>query len=168
MVSDSVNGTWLSTFLGHQIHIRVSGRDTDNRVAVIDFIAQPHSPPPAFTRHEFVEIFHIRSGKLTIQFLEEDAFQASSDAFITIPSWKPHAFWNDQADAALVTVICTPAGLDRFFEASHALLQRMTMESAEQDTLPTAMKALRADYGLEHVAPAPVRKTQETAIHESH
>ena len=159
---DPAGEGWLSTLLGHNIRIRTHGRETDNRVTIIECIEQPHSPPPVFTRHEFVEIFYIRSGMLTFQFLDKEAFQAPAETVITVPGWKPHTFWNDTSDPALVTLVCSPAGLDRFFEASHALLQRLPPDTTGRDEMAAEMKALRDEYGLEHVGPAPVVNDPDT------
>ena len=155
MGSGSSEINWLTTLFGHHIRILTHGRETDNRVAIIEFIEKAHSPPSVFTRHEFVEIFYVQSGTLTIQFLHEEAVQLTAGSVFTIPSWRPHAFWNDQADSARVTLVCSPAGLDRFFEASHELLQCLPPQSTSKDKLDSEMKALRDGYGLEHVAPAP-------------
>ena len=161
--SDPAGEGWLSTLLGHNIRIRTHGKETDNRVTIIEYIEKPHSSPPVFTRHEFVEIFYIRSGTLTFQFLDEEAFQAPAETVITVPGWKPHAFWNDHSDPVMVTLVCSPAGLDRFFEASHALLQRRPPDTADRDEMAAEMKALRDEYGLEPVAPAPMIKRWKTA-----
>ena len=52
-------------------------------------------------------------------------------------------------------LICTPAGLDRFFEASDRLLRRMPPDTVDPEVLKEEMDRLRAEFGLEHVAPPP-------------
>ena len=85
---------WLPTLTGQKIRIKVHGHQTDNRVTVIEYIEQPHTVPPVYTRHEFVELFCVLSGTLTFKFLDEPTFVAAAGSVITCPSWKPHSFWN--------------------------------------------------------------------------
>lgn len=148
-------GPWLKTIMGQKVRVMTPGTATEGRVTVIEAVEPPHSPPPVFTRHAFIEMFLVVKGALTFQFLHESAFVLEAGRMVTVPGWKPHSFWNDGDDPAHVMLICTPAGLDRFFEASDRLLRRMPPDTADPDALKAEMDRLREEFGLEHVAPAP-------------
>lgn len=147
-------GPWLATLLGHQVRIKTSGKDTDGKLAVFEFIEKPLSQPPPFTRHAFIEVFCILDGTLTFQFLNQEAFEAAPGTVITVPSRKPHTFWNRTSESSRVLDVCTPAGLDSFFEESEALLKKVSPGSDNKMFL-AEMARLRERYGLEHVAPPP-------------
>ena len=146
---------WLKTMMGQNVRVMTPGTATEGRVTVIEAVEPPHSPPPVFTRHAFIEMFLVVKGALTFQFLHESAFVLEAGRMVTVPGWKPHSFWNDGDDPAHVMLICTPAGLDRFFEASDRLLRRMPADTSDPEELEAEMVRLRVAYGLEHVVPAP-------------
>ena len=148
-------GRWLNTLMGQNVRVKTPGSATEDRVTVIECVESPHSPPPVFTRHAFIEMFLVVKGALTFQFLHESAFVLEAGQMVTVPGYRPHSFWNDGDDPALIMLICTPAGLDRFFEASDRLLQRMPPDTANPEVLEAEMARLREEYGLEHVAAAP-------------
>ena len=148
-------GPWLNTLMGQNVRVKTPGSATEDRVTVIEAVEPPHSPPPVFTRHAFIEMFLVVRGALTFQFLHECAFVLQAGQIVTVPGYKPHSFWNDGDDSALIMLICTPAGLDRFFEASDRLLRRMPPDTADPEVLKEKMDRLRAEFGLEHVAPPP-------------
>ncbi len=148
-------GSWLNTLMGQNVRVKTPGSATEDRVTVIEAVEPPHSSPPVFTRHAFIEMFLVVRGALTFQFLHESAFVIEAGQMVTVPGYRPHSFWNEGADPAVVMLICTPAGLDRFFEASDRLLRRMPPDSADSDDLKAEMARLREEFGLEHVAPAP-------------
>lgn len=155
-LSGEVNESpWLNTLMGQNVRVKTPGSATEERVTVIECVEPPHSPPPVFTRHAFIEMFLVVKGGLTFQFLHEEAFVLETGQMVTVPGWKPHSFWNDRDDPAHIMLICTPAGLDRFFEASDRLLKRMPPDTADRDELKAEMARLREEFGLEHVAAAP-------------
>ena len=147
---------WLNTLMGQNVRIRTPGSATEDRVTVIEAVEPPHSPPPVYTRHAFIEMFLVVEGALTFQFLHESAFLLEAGQMVTVPGFRPHSFWNDGDEPARTMLICTPAGLDRFFEASDRLLRRMPPGSTDPDAVKSEMARLREEYGLEHVAPAPL------------
>ena len=155
MDGDGNAGPWLNTLMGQNVRVRTPGAATEGRVTVIECVEPPHSPTPVFTRHAFIEMFLVVKGVLTFQFLHESAFVLETGQMVTVPGWKPHSFWNEGDEPARIMLICTPAGLDRFFEASDRLLLRMPSETSDPEELKAEMARLRDEFGLEHVAPAP-------------
>ncbi len=148
-------GPWLNTLMGQNVRVKTPGSATEDRVTVIEAVEPPHSPSPVFTRHAFIEMFLVVKGALTFQFLHKSAFVLDAGQMVTVPSYRPHSFWNDGDDPALIMLICTPAGLDRFFEASDRLLRRMPPDTVDPEVLKEEMDCLREEFGLEHVAPPP-------------
>jgi len=144
---------WFNTLMGSKIRIRTPGTDTDNRLTVIEYVEPPHSDPPVFARHEFLEVFCVVSGTLTFQFLGEEKFNLAGGDSVTCQSFKPHSFWNDTAEPVTALLICTPAGLDQFFIESDALLTRYGSNTQGAE-FSAAMKSLRTKHGLEHVGEA--------------
>jgi quercetin dioxygenase-like cupin family protein len=145
---------WMQTLTGARIRIKTAGNDTGNRLTIIDFVEPPNSEPPVFTRHEFVEVFCVVSGKLCFQFIDEPGFTLAAGQSVTCPSFKPHSFWNEKNEPAVVQLVCSPAGLDDFFIAADALLKETTTDAAALDK---KRQALRSQYGLEHVGSPPMR-----------
>ncbi len=147
---------WLNTMTGTRVRIKTPGRDTNNRLTVIEYIEPPHSTPPVFTRHEFVEVFYLLEGTLTFQFADEQRLVIQQGEQVTCPSWKPHSFWNETDCPATALLICTPSGLDEFFEASDRLLKSSADATVRQpELLASEMQRLRNHYGLEHVGTPP-------------
>ena len=155
LISSPDEPAWLPTLTGQKIRIKVAGGVTDGRFTLIEYIEQPHTQPPVYTRHEFVEVFRVLSGTLSFKFLDEPTFMAEAGTTVTCPSWKPHSFWNRGDDPVRALLVCSPAGLDRFFEESSALLARFSSATMDEAEWKAAMKALRDRFGLEHIMPAP-------------
>ncbi len=142
---------WMQTLTGAHVRIRTAGSETDNRLTVIEFTEPPHSDPTVFTRHEFIEVFQVVSGTLCFQFLDETRLLLKDGDSVTCSRYKPHAFWNETDLPVHLQLICSPAGLDQFFIESDALLK------SPDANLEQKRKALRDQYGLEHLPSAPAR-----------
>lgn len=155
----TTEGNWFKTLTGQNVRVKTPGAATEHRLTVLECVEPPHSTPPVFTRHAFIEIFFLIHGALTFQFLDEDNFVIDAGQMVTVPSYTPHSFWNESDNPALIMLICTPAGLDRFFEASDQLLRGIREDRSNSQILKAAMIQLRKEYGLEHVAPPPKSPT---------
>ena len=100
--------------VGDTYTITVSGRDTNGRFCVIDM----HIPPgggPAPHRHDFEESFIVLEGEVEATFRGE-RFIVTAGATVNIPSNAPHRFHNASSSAVRLLCICSPAGLDDFFQ----------------------------------------------------
>ncbi|MCA9987006.1 MAG: cupin domain-containing protein [Anaerolineales bacterium] len=149
---------WTQTLTGQKIRVRTPGKETGGQVTVIEYVEQPHTAPPVYTKHEFVELFCVQEGTLTFKFLDEDAFEAPAGTVITCPRWKPHSFWNRSDEPVRALLVCSPAGLEDFFAESMALLERLPPDTTPADELKAAQKALRDRFGLLHIGPPPEDK----------
>ena len=149
---------WLSTLTGTRIRIKIPSIDTNSQVTIIEYVEPPHSVPPVFTRHEFIEVFCVQSGVLTFEFLDEARMRIVAGQSVTCPSWKPHSFWNETDEPVSVLLVCSPGGLDQFFIESNQLAESLDKDLGKKsatESLDHSMKALRTKYGLEHVGSPP-------------
>lgn len=152
------NAPWLNTLTGHNVRIKTHGNETNNQLTIIEYVEGAQTTPAIFTRHAFIEVFHVLEGTLIFQFMDEEPFEMSVGATVTCPPWKPHSFWNQTDVPVRALLICTPAGLERFFEESSALIAQMPPDQTPPDLLQAAMKTVRDQYGLEHIGTPPERK----------
>jgi mannose-6-phosphate isomerase-like protein (cupin superfamily) len=145
----------LTLLNGNTIRILTPGKYTDNRLTVIDYVDFTRGNPPPFTRHEFIEVFTVLEGRLAFQYLGESVFYVSAGDAVTVPSGFSHTFWNPDEQPLHIMLACTPAGLDRFFEAIHREMERLTAGEIEQTEIGACMAKLRVEHGIEEMAAAP-------------
>ena len=145
----------LTLLNGNTIRILTPGKTTDNRLTVIDYVDFTRGNPPPFTRHEFIEVFTVLEGRLAFQYLGESVFYVSAGDAVTVASGLSHTFWNPDEQPLHIMLACTPAGLDRFFEAIHREMERLTAGEIEQAEISACMAKLRVEHGIEETAAAP-------------
>jgi mannose-6-phosphate isomerase-like protein (cupin superfamily) len=145
----------LTMLNGNTIKILTQGKTTGQRLTVIDYHDFTRGNPPPFTRHDFIEVFTVLDGRLAFQYLNEPAFYLSAGDAVTVPSGLSHTFWNPDAQPLHILLACTPAGLDSFFEAIHAEMQKLKAGEIEQTEITETMARLRIEHGIEETAPAP-------------
>ena len=100
--------------VGDTYTITVSGQDTGDRFCVIDM----HVPPgggPGPHRHDFEETFIVLDGEIEVTFRGETSTVGAGET-ANIPSNAPHRFHNVSSTPARLICICSPAGMDRFFQ----------------------------------------------------
>lgn len=145
----------LTLLNGNTIKILTRGTNTDQRLTVIDYHDFTRGNPPPFTRHDFIEVFTVLDGCLAFQYLNEPVFYLSAGEAVTVPGGLSHTFWNPDEQPLHILLTCTPAGLDSFFEAIHAEMQKLTAGIIEQSEIAETMARLRLEHGIEETAPAP-------------
>jgi quercetin dioxygenase-like cupin family protein len=101
--------------VGDTYTINVSGKDTNGRFCVIDMHV-PHGGGPGPHRHDYEETFIVLAGQIEVTFRGE-VKQVHIGETVNIPSNAPHQFHNVAAEPARLLCICSPAGLEEFFEA---------------------------------------------------
>jgi quercetin dioxygenase-like cupin family protein len=100
--------------VGDTYTITVAGKDTDDRLCVIDM----HVPPgggPGPHRHDFEETFVLLDGEMEVTFRGKKSTVRAGET-INVPSNAPHQFHNSSPYPARMICICAPAGNDRFFQ----------------------------------------------------
>lgn len=95
--------------------IKVSGDDTAGRLTIIEYEIAPHGPSPAPHRHKYEEVFYILAGSLTFQVNGQEII-GTAGATIFVPAGVVHTYRNESLEPARYLVICSPAGLDKYFE----------------------------------------------------
>jgi quercetin dioxygenase-like cupin family protein len=100
--------------VGDTYTITASGGDTNGRFCVIDM----HIPPgggPTPHRHDSEETFIVLEGEIEAT-CRGKAYTAKAGATVNIPSNAPHRFHITSSSPARLICICSPAGLDQFFQ----------------------------------------------------
>lgn len=136
--------------LGNTVRIKLGSELGDGQLAVIDYTLAAGGPCPPPHRHNYIEVFYVLEGQVTF-LVEGEVVTRAAGTTVVVPAGVVHAFSNDTAETARFLVICSPAGIDRYFEELGAYLQT-------QPTWPprdmSAMAALNLKYGTEVVAGA--------------
>jgi mannose-6-phosphate isomerase-like protein (cupin superfamily) len=145
----------LTLLNGNTVRVLTRGETTDQRLTVIDYIDTTCGNPPPFTRHDFIEVFTVLEGRLFFQYLGEVPFCLSVGDAVTVPSGLSHTFWNPDDQPVHILLVCTPAGLDGFFEAIHRETVRLKAGEIGQAEVGTSMERLRVEYGIQETAAAP-------------
>ena len=145
----------LTLFNGNTVRVLTPGQSTDKRLTVIEYVDFTRGNPPPFTRHEFIEVFSVLEGRLAFQYLGEEPFYALAGNAVTVPSGLSHTFWNPDEQSLGIMLVCTPAGLDGFFEAIHHQAKKLTAGEIGKDEVSSIMANLRVEYGVEETAAAP-------------
>jgi quercetin dioxygenase-like cupin family protein len=100
--------------VGDTYTITVSGDQTNGRFCVIDMHIPPGGGPPPH-RHDFEETFILLQGEMEVTFRGKKSIARSGDT-INVPSNAPHQFHNSSSKNVRLLCICSPAGLDSFFQ----------------------------------------------------
>jgi mannose-6-phosphate isomerase-like protein (cupin superfamily) len=145
----------LTLLNGNTVRVLTHGKTTDQRLTVIEYVDFTCGNPPPFTRHEFIEVFSVLEGRLAFQYLGEAPFYVSAGDAVTVPSGLSHTFWNSDDQPLRIMLVCTPAGLDSFFEAIHCEAEKLKAGEIGQHEVSSSMAKLRVKYGIEETAGAP-------------
>lgn len=101
--------------VGDTYTINVSGKDTNGRFCVIDMHV-PTGGGPGPHRHDYDETFIVLAGQIEVTFRGE-VKRVHSGYTVNIPANAPHQFHNLASEPARLLCICSPAGLEEFFDA---------------------------------------------------
>lgn len=100
--------------LGDLYTFRLTGEQTDGRLAVIEAVIQPNSAPPPHIHHNEDESFYVLEG--TFSFLYGDqTISGNTGSFVHVPKGTPHTFQNIGTTPGRLLTIISPAGLEQFF-----------------------------------------------------
>jgi mannose-6-phosphate isomerase-like protein (cupin superfamily) len=106
----------------------VTGAQSDGAYFIMEAIVPPGGGPPAHIHHREQESFYVLEGTLDVR-MGEEVVQASAGDFVHIPKGVVHSFRNTGDGLARQLVICSPSGLERFFEE--------TLEEVADRSAPT-------------------------------
>ena len=138
--------------VGDTYTITVSGDQTNGRFCVIDMHIPPGGGPPPH-RHDFEETFILLHGEMEVTFRGKKSIARSGDT-INVPSNAPHQFHNASSQDVRLLCICSPAGLDKFFQQLGVPVATRTtappeLDKVQQREFMEKAKALAPKYRTE-------------------
>jgi quercetin dioxygenase-like cupin family protein len=129
----------------------VTGEETDGAYFAMEALVPPGGGPPPHIHTREDETFYVLEGEIEFR-LGEDTVTAGQGDFVNVPRGTVHAFLNAGSETARLILTFTPAGIERFFEAT---LERAPNEAREVpdnvDEVAARYVAAAPDYGLEFV-----------------
>ncbi len=134
---------------GDRVTILLAGGDTNNAYTIMEALLPPGGGPPPHIHHREDEGFLVMSGEVTF-YLGEKPILLKAGEYLFAPRKIPHHFKNTGPTDALVFETATPAGIERFFEASGTPLQGRNDPPAPftEDDI-AHMIAIAPDYGID-------------------
>jgi quercetin dioxygenase-like cupin family protein len=114
-INETVLTGTVRAYPGCRMHFRVSSDDTNNSLAVVDIISVPGSEPPRHIHQFEDELIFLKKGEAAI-YIGDDMVEAKAGDIVFMPRGIPHHF-KILSEKAMITLVITPGGFDRFFEA---------------------------------------------------
>lgn len=106
----------LMSIAGGQYRIIISGKETDDRYAIIEMNVPPGGGPAPHSHNQIEELFYVVEGMISF-YTENGNHTAQPGDLIRIPiNGGIHAFKNTSNKFALLICTVYPAGLDEMFE----------------------------------------------------
>ena len=98
--------------------IKASGRDTSDKLLVVEVTVSPGGGPPILHRHAYSEIFLFQEGEFEISTVDEDytlsTMRVGAGDTVSIPSMAWHNFKNVGASPGRFIVVHSPAVMEEF------------------------------------------------------
>ncbi len=113
-------------FLNGRFDCKVSGRETDGRLCIIDTVRTHRGGPPLHLHHDQEEWFFVREGEFLFQVGTEVVRLTAGDSILA-PRGVPHTFANVTDDARLM-IVFQPAGTIEEFFRQGSLIEQATRE----------------------------------------
>lgn len=134
------------------LHVdKLTGEDTGGGLFVFECRVPPGGGPPPHIHYAEDEIFYVLQGSVT--FWADGAERAlGPGSLVHIPRGLPHTFHNGGAGEALMLVMVTPAGLERYFEAVGTPATGPTPPPVTEEVIGRVLGAASA-YNLEFMQP---------------
>ncbi|MEO5892304.1 MAG: cupin domain-containing protein [Ferruginibacter sp.] len=114
-VSEAVLTGTVRAYPGCRMHFRKSSEDTNNSVAVVDIISTPGAEPPRHVHQFEDELILVKKGE-AIFYIGDEIIAAKPGDVLFMPRGVPHHF-KILSEKALISLVLTPGGFERFFEA---------------------------------------------------
>jgi len=100
---------------GNTYRMLVTGKQTNNEFAIMDFLIPPGGGPGPHAHPDFQESFYVTDGEVEVK-SEAGTYIAKKGSFVTIPKGGiVHQFKNKSDQVAQMICIVVPAGLEAFF-----------------------------------------------------
>src|SRR5579859_2743974 len=108
-------GLILKSGPGRDLIFKVTGDDTNGAFDYFTVDVAPHGGPPLHVHHLQEEAIHVLKGRFKIR-IGEEIYYLEEGGFALMPSKVPHAFLNLTDQPALLVVVYTPGGGQKFYE----------------------------------------------------
>lgn len=138
--------------VGDTYTILLAGKDTAERLCLIDMHIPPGGGPPPH-RHDFEETFILLEGEMEATFRGVKSIVRAGET-VNIPANAPHQFHNASDQPVRLLCICAPAGQENFFaEVGVPVATRTTpppkLDPAAQAEFKAKAEALAPKYRTE-------------------
>ena len=143
---------WYS---GHLLTFLATGKDTQGRFALLEFVSRKGNVPPPHLHRREEETFYIVEGEMTFS-VGGQTIKGTPGTLIFLPRDVVHSF-EIESEQGRALVLLTPAGLEGYFKEFSVPAPAMTLPPPAD--LPYSeiqkMMTVGAKYGLEFVLPKP-------------
>ena len=127
------------------------GAQTGGAYFIFEAIVPPGVGPPPHIHRREEEAFYILEGTLDIT-LGDKQLKASAGDFVHTPRGTVHTFRNAGNVNARMLVVCSPAGLEKYFEEVFEPVQDLSASPPPvTDALIACLLAAAPKYGIEFV-----------------
>lgn len=135
-------GRVLETF-GNRVQFKVTGEDTSDKYAVMEFEVAPRAEGPPLHRHErFDEMYYVLDG--TLQFrIDDEQIELGPGGFVYVERGTAHSASNPTDEPTRVLIQIAPAGFERFLIEAAELV-----ESSDGPLDPKAFAPLMARHDM--------------------
>jgi quercetin dioxygenase-like cupin family protein len=133
--------------LGIPINIRISGRDTNGTLAVVESHDVANGGPPPHIHHREDETFQVLAGEYEFT-VGGKTILAGPGTTLFAPRGIPHTYRSLGNSANRLMVTLTPGGFEEFFEQIGALSPQ------QQADIPRVIEIAKT-FGLEFLPPPP-------------
>lgn len=111
------------SFMGVNIAYKVTSRETQGTLAVLEYHMPPNFAGPAPHWHKLTnEGFYVLEGRINFE-LDGQVFPAEPGAFVYVPTRTVHKFSNAQNSPARMLELINPGGFEDYFKELMALAQ---------------------------------------------
>lgn len=117
----SGEGAPLEIPFGGSVTIKAHTSNTNGSLTVLEFVHPPNGGPPLHTHLREDEVWYVLEGAYRIR-AGDAMFRLSQGGMAFGPRGTPHGFQNVGDTRGRLLVICTPSGVERFFEQAAELL----------------------------------------------
>jgi quercetin dioxygenase-like cupin family protein len=139
-------------FLDNLARIRVSGDETEGRLALVEASARRGHMPPLHVHHEEDETFVLLAGEITLYVGDRRIRLADTGASALAPKGIPHTF-RVESETADWLVAATPSGFDRFVASVGVPAEEAVIPSEPILPDPAALAETAAEFGIELLGP---------------
>ncbi len=138
---------------GDRVVILLDGNDTHGQYTVMEATLPPGAGPPPHVHTREDETFLVLAGEVTF-YLGDKTVQLKGGEFILASRGIPHHFKNTGAQETILLESASPAGIERFFEATgKPLATRLDSPVPVTAEDISRMRAIAPEFGITILPP---------------